>query len=81
MKIDGLTVEECKEVESVLHSHLSFETYDKIFNSKSESTYIVSMKTYLKLKAESMFLQCLKDGGVDNWDGWEYACDAYDEMK
>lgn len=29
------------------------------------------------ISANSDFLECLEDAGVDNWDGYEYAQEAY----
>lgn len=41
---------------------------------------LVSKKVYGELFDDSMFLDCLLNAGVDNWDGYEYAKKAYQEM-
>ena len=34
-----------------------------------------------KLEQDSLFLQCLRNGGVDNWDGWDYAVDEFNQWN
>ena len=41
----------------------------------------ITKEEYEKLKDDSLFLQALQGAGVDNWDGYEYAQDSYNEMK
>lgn len=36
---------------------------------------------YEERSDDSLFLQCLKNAGVDNWDGYEIAQDQYRELK
>lgn len=34
---------------------------------------------YEELKADQDFLRCLEGAGVDNWDGYEFAQEAFSE--
>ena len=39
-------------------------------------------KTYFdQLKDDSFFLNCLRNAGVNNWEGWDYACEEYEESE
>lgn len=40
---------------------------------------VVSKSKYLSLLEDSRMLNCLYNAGVDNWEGYEYACEAYNE--
>ena len=42
-------------------------------------TVVVSLAEYNKLARDSEFLSCLRNAGVDNWEGYEYAQEAMDE--
>lgn len=46
-----------------------------------EDTVTISKEDYDKLLDERMWLIAIRDAGVDNWSGYEYAYDAYFEMK
>lgn len=39
----------------------------------------ISQESFNSLIKESIFLECLESEGVDNWIGYEYAKDAYQE--
>lgn len=39
----------------------------------------MSVADYEKLEEDSMFLNCLRGAGVDNWDGYEVAQEAFQE--
>lgn len=39
----------------------------------------ISSDEYMGLLDEKAFLDALRQAGVDNWDGYEYACDIYRE--
>ncbi len=42
-------------------------------------TVTISRAEYEDLLDESALLNCLRNAGVDNWDGWEYALEEYQE--
>lgn len=40
----------------------------------------ISIEEYNYLKSRSFKLNCLEQGGVDNWEGYEDAMDIYDSV-
>ena len=38
-----------------------------------EETITISKKEYAKLLKDQWLLECLKDAGVDNWEGYDEA--------
>lgn len=44
-----------------------------LINCTSSDTVEVDRKTYTKLKADSEWLGCLIEAGVDNWSGFQRA--------
>ena len=47
----------------------------------SKETVTMSKKEYEQLKHDSWFLVCLMQCGVDNWDGWDDACEMLRETE
>lgn len=45
------------------------------------ATVTISLEEYEDLLDESALLTCLRNAGVDNWDGWDYAMEAYEEYQ
>ena len=45
----------------------------------SEETITISKKDYDKMMSELLWLCCLEEAGVDNWEGIDFAREAYDE--
>ena len=43
----------------------------------NKETITISKQVYDELLEDSHFLQCLQDAGVDNWDGYDFAREAY----
>jgi len=43
-----------------------------------DGTVILTQEEYDELKSDQDFLHCLQGAGVDNWDGYEYAQEAFD---
>lgn len=39
----------------------------------------ITKSEYDKLLAAAKFMDCLESAGVDNWEGFEYALDLYNE--
>lgn len=48
---------------------------------EEEETVTITKSTYERLLDDSMFLEALEVAGVDNWVGYGYACDLYNEIK
>lgn len=46
-----------------------------------DNQIVLSMDDYNELVDDQNFLQCLQGAGVDNWDGYSYAQEMFDEMK
>jgi hypothetical protein len=42
-----------------------------------ESMVTISKKEYDQLVDDSFFLNCLRNAGVDNWDGFEFTLDEF----
>lgn len=40
----------------------------------------ITIDEYENLKEDSVFLDALRAAGVDNWDGYDYAIDLYEEF-
>ena len=43
-------------------------------------TVTISRFEYEKLTKDSEWLECLEAAGVDNWSGYDYAVDLYNEL-
>lgn len=43
--------------------------------STVDETIIITTKEYEKLLNDQAFLRALKAAGVDNWEGFQYACE------
>ena len=37
----------------------------------------ISKKEYEMLLDDARLLNCLRNAGVDNWDGWDFALEGY----
>lgn len=44
-----------------------------------EQTITITKKEYESLLEDSKWLQCLENAGVDNWDGYDYARELFNE--
>ena len=40
----------------------------------------ISQEEYDQLVDDALLLNCLRNAGVDNWDGWDFAIEAYHEQ-
>lgn len=47
----------------------------------SEETITITMRRYIKLRNDERFLIALRSVGVDNWIGWDDACERYSPYK
>ena len=45
-----------------------------------DGTVTLTADEYDELVEDQDFLDCLRGAGVDNWDGWDYAIEAYQEQ-
>jgi len=41
----------------------------------------IPLAEYEKMKEDLVFLTCLRNAGVDNWVGYDYALDLYEETE
>lgn len=50
-------------------------------NTRLNDNYTVSMsrKEYERLKRRDDFLAALEGAGVDNWEGYSYACEIFED--
>lgn len=54
----------------------------QIMNKVSEAGMVtISKKEYERLLADSKWLKCLNSAGVDNWEGWDSAMEAYNQLS
>ena len=44
-------------------------------------TIEISIEEYHQLLDDSLFLNCLRNAGVDNCNGYDYAIDAYNDCQ
>lgn len=47
----------------------------------NEELITISRKQYESLLEDSIFLSYLETCGVDNWSGYDYACDMFNQEK
>jgi hypothetical protein len=45
----------------------------------SEETVTISKKEYESLKEDALWLRCLENAGVDNWQGMDFAIELLKE--
>jgi hypothetical protein len=41
---------------------------------------LVDVEVLEDLRIDALFLECLGTAGVDNWSGYEYACDLFERV-
>lgn len=46
-----------------------------------DGTITITAQEYKSLEEYSMWLAALESAGVDNWSGYDYAKEIYQEMK
>lgn len=46
-----------------------------------DDTVNIPIEEYEELLEDSMFLEALSRAGVDNWDGYDYAHEIFEEMN
>ena len=44
-----------------------------------EDEVVLSKEKYDSLVEDSLFLEALQSAGVDNWEGYSYACEIFRE--
>lgn len=44
-------------------------------------TVTILQKEYDDLCADSELLECLRNAGVDNWEGWDFAMEEFNKDK
>lgn len=49
--------------------------------TKEIKTVTISKKEYEELLDDSLFLNCLRNNGVDNWDWYDEAVEEYQQIK
>ena len=49
--------------------------------SAEQETITIPKKEYDQLLDDSLFLNCLRNNGVDNWDWYGEACEEYQNSK
>lgn len=47
----------------------------------NEETVTISKKEYDSLKDDAFRLQCLEGAGVDNWQGYDFAMEEYNQGR
>lgn len=45
-----------------------------------EEYVTISKEQFDQLQEDSNFLECLQNAGVDNWEGYDYAVELYQEQ-
>ena len=45
-----------------------------------EKTITITEREYAELQEDSAFLNCLRNAGVDNWEGYEFALEEFHEL-
>ena len=79
MNICDLTPSEQLEVKGTLYGYCDANIYDKLYTDfEHSSTYVMPLKKYNKLAADSQFLDALYAAGVDSWEGFEQAQEIYE---
>jgi hypothetical protein len=48
---------------------------------ETEETVTITIKEYNELLDDRAFLDSLRIAGVDNWQGWDDACDIYNGVN
>lgn len=48
---------------------------------QSEETITIKKSEYKELKDRNLWLTALENCGVDNWEGYDFAYDALEELK
>lgn len=50
-------------------------------DTKENYVYILTESRVSDLEDDAEFLRCLRGAGVDNWEGYDYAIDSYNEAN
>lgn len=51
-----------------------------MLTNEADGSVTLTAEEYDEMIKEINFLDCLRGAGVDNWEGYEYALEAYQEM-
>jgi hypothetical protein len=46
----------------------------------NEEMITITKAEYDELQDDATLLNCLRNAGVDNWDGWDFAIEEYQEL-
>lgn len=65
-----LGIEEYKEFQAALHRIV-----------ESEGFKVVNSEEHEELLDDSLFLNCLRNNGVDNWEWYDEAVEEYQQIK
>lgn len=49
-----------------------------VFNE--DGTVTITSEEFDELTNDSLFLNCLRSQGVDNWDGYDFAVEEYNQV-
>ena len=60
---------------------MSGETETVNSDNSYEELITITKTEYDELKLEQLWLQCLDEAGVDNWQGFDYAKEIYYERQ
>lgn len=41
----------------------------------------ITKREFEQLQKDSDLLNCLRNAGVDNWNGWDFAIEEYNELQ
>lgn len=48
---------------------------------KDRRSVVLTQEEYELLAEDSLFLNCLRNAGVDNWDGYEFAQEEFNKDR
>jgi len=64
------------------NGYITEELYNHLVKKEKQPTMItITLAEYNSLKESESWLQCLENAGVDNWEGYCFACDLRDEYN
>ena len=49
--------------------------------NKENGTVTMSIEEFNDMQEDVLFLEILQSNGVDNWSGYSYACDEFNELS
>jgi len=61
------------------NGYITEDLYNHLVKKEQPTMITITLAEYNMLNERDFWLNCLENAGVDNWEGFDFACDLRDE--